>query len=395
MLNHVILPIRLPTTPHIGSTNTATNANSTPENKLTAVSDHNVFLLFASDTLSELRAESAYLRDSVDFTSVCSLLERWCELQYRSGGSSPIDGANLHRAICSLSAGETMALYMPAQNACVLLTKQTSDAEFRAIASCFQPSYTNTQVMTHGDECVESALETLVPQQSVRVSKLDTVSAPSFAQALADLSNGCETPATSSKKGTEQTEHRDVASPVLVFDWLMHTLLADQTLCSNDDFPVARIKKKVRDDVLWSGPLPFRRSAMWTCLKSVLHLQLRNRFDEHLGLVIYKLVMLRLVQRLCHCSFRDNADDLNMQMTRKLARRLFKLNKLVESDVKSAKFNADFIQGNHNLLFIFVLRHFISEVKCVVASHIFGRFVILFGMYESQFKQKSRGKLHK
>jgi hypothetical protein len=77
--------------------------------------------------------------------------------------------------------------------------------------------------------------------------------------------------------------------------------------------------------------------------------------DEHLGLVIYKLLMIRVLEKLCEMSYIANSDDLNIQMTRKLARRLDKLNKLMlKLTSVQAKFIEELIAGKLRLFSSFV-----------------------------------------
>ena len=331
MIEHILFPIKLPSI----------------NEELRAVGEHYIFLHFVYETMREMQGESKeFLRDSQGYRSVCDMIKSWCDLQYRTSGSSQIRAQNVHEAIRSLQEDDYMALHMGPQNACLLIAKsadQASERETKAIISYFQPSLSSAQVMSHGN-----SLHTTVPHTSVRVASLETLESFCFAEHLADLSNGVATvPANSTKAGKVQNEVRDSASPALVSEWLLSHLVVNEGL-SSCSWPMP-VRKKVRDDVIRSnGLLPFRRSPIWTSVKSVLHLYLLNRLDQHMGLVIYKLVMIRVLDKLCACSFKANSDDLNVQMTRKLARRLDKLSKLVERvkcDAKLRKALKKLIQG--------------------------------------------------
>ena len=311
ILDHVVLPLKLPLS----------------SEKLAAVSDRFAFLCVLDETVDEMCAENRLFGGSVEIRRVVQLIKTWRRLQYDDAGrSSRIDERVLHKSICSLKNNESLALYMPTQNACILLTRSSGSSSFPAVVSYFQVSHANEKIMTRGDDTLES----IVPDASFRVPSLDVLSAPCFAQLLVDLSSSFETTATSVKHGYMQTEVRDVSSPILLADWLMHALASTERMCGVSEEPL-KIKKKVRDDVLWANCLlPFRRSPMWTSIKSVLHLELCTRFGERNGLVIYKTIIVRVLENLCHITYKMNSDDLNKQMVRKLARRLYKLHKLTE-----------------------------------------------------------------
>ena len=309
MLDHVVFPVKLP-------------QSSEP---IAAVSDRHAFLLVVDEVINALCSEHTKLAASVELQRVAKLARMWRRLQYDTAATSfRIDERLLHESICSLKESESLALYMPTQNACLLITRSDSGSPFQAVVSYFHASHANQIIMSSNDD----SLERIVPDASFRVADWSVVNAASFAQLLADLSSDFETHGTSSKCGLKQTEVRDVSSPGLIVDWLMHALVGNETMPDVDEKPV-KIKKRVRDDILWSDCLlPFRRSPMWTCIKCVLHLEVRNRFGEHFGLIVYKTIVARVLDELCRHSYTANSDDLNKQMIRKLARRLYKLNNL-------------------------------------------------------------------
>ena len=69
-------------------------------------------------------------------------------------------------------------------------------------------------------------------------------------------------------------------------------------------------------------------------LKAALQIELCNRFEEKFGLCLYKIIITRVLVKMCTLSFEFNIDDdLKMQMIKKLARRLYKLKKMDYKDI--------------------------------------------------------------
>ena len=344
MLDHVVL-----------------SSNSSLSDEYAAVSEHHVLLRFVDETMDELRQVGASdLHESRELADVHSSMSAWRRLQYlednMDGSSSQLSEQLVHEAIVSsldASSGRWMTLYMPSQNTCLLRGRRHQTPA--AVVHFFQASYSNEQVMKHSgsDNGAGDCLDHVVPNVSVRVASEDTLRAECFAQLLADLANGHATSAaTSTKAGRELAEIRDVSGTELVSEWLLSALMANGGLCQMADEQPQVVKKRIRDEVMWSNSpqadtLPFRRSPLWTCVKCALHVLLQQRLGEHDGLVLYKLCMLRVLERLCRLSFALNSDDLNIQVTRKLARRVYKLNALVESQTNTThNFNQDLIKGN-------------------------------------------------
>ena len=82
---------------------------------------------------------------------------------------------------------------------------------------------------------------------------------------------------------------------------------------------------------------PFRRSPLWTGVRVILQLLLANTIDEATAILLYKLVVLRFLCTFLEESFVKQLDtDTAMQMIAKLARRLYKVDSLLQHN-KSAQ----------------------------------------------------------
>ena len=69
---------------------------------------------------------------------------------------------------------------------------------------------------------------------------------------------------------------------------------------------------------------------MWMCIKVVLQITLINLFDDVKGLLLYKIILVHLHDKLCNEAIGDKQinSDLRLQMIKKLAKRVYKLSNL-------------------------------------------------------------------
>ena len=71
---------------------------------------------------------------------------------------------------------------------------------------------------------------------------------------------------------------------------------------------------------------------MWISIKVILHLKLVGFFGEKEGLILYKILLINVLDDLCKESFNYDYNDLKMQMIKKLARRLYKFDLITKPE---------------------------------------------------------------
>ena len=123
------------------------------------------------------------------FEKVIHLFKQWQKLQ---GDSLVLDNNILNKAILDLEEGNSLALYLMAQNVCLLITMYSTEA----IISYFQASVDNNQLMSN-----ISDIEAELPLESIQSDSLDILKSNHFSELLSDLANNKiqETLSTSKK----------------------------------------------------------------------------------------------------------------------------------------------------------------------------------------------------
>lgn len=111
-----------------------------------------------------------------------------------------------------------------------------------------------------------------------------------------------------------------------VSKWIV-TLLMSENSSRATGFPV--IKKKIRDEILDTPTKYVRRSSFYMVMKVLLQHNLTLELGEHLGKLLYKIIMLKFISDQCNLfnrqSFQLHNIDLVTQALAKLARRIEKL----------------------------------------------------------------------
>ena len=231
LINHIVFPIKLP-----------------QESELEDEKDEIYFLKLISIVVSDLKNEFEILKDSKEYEQIIRLVNAWDELQ---GNSSVLESKILWSQIQSLKENQSFAVYLRAQNSCLLIKIKES----LAVISTFQASLENNQIISS-----ENEIEAEFPSQSILSDSFEIINSKDFAELLADLSNNQteESQATTQKARAFHVEIRDVANTKLITEWLLATLV----LNSEHKYLPKKSVKKYRDDVLLSknSLLPFRRS---------------------------------------------------------------------------------------------------------------------------------------
>lgn len=269
------------------------------------------------ETYKVTYGESTY--DNI-LSNLISMFKKWFELQ----ANEYIDEKKIKEGIDSLKEKQSFPLYLRGQNACIIISIPLKNAKYQAIVSSFQVSPFNEQLMGTSDD-----LAGVYPSISVNIKNLEILHSQSFADQLSDLGNFFNetTFAKAKKAGVYNEEVRDVPSPSFITEWISPLLAGEFGKASE----IKPIIKKIRDDVfLKDALLPFRRSGMWICVKAVLQWKLTEILGETEGKFIYKVIILNIV--LIVCENNTKCPDQQFQMMQKIAKRVYKLNKIEGSD---------------------------------------------------------------
>lgn len=111
-----------------------------------------------------------------------------------------------------------------------------------------------------------------------------------------------------------------------VSKWIV-TLLMSENSSRAKGFPV--IKKKIRDEILDTPTEYVRRSSFYMVIKVLLQHNLTLELGEHLGKLLYKIIMLKFITDQCDLFNRQSIQFSNIELVTqalaKLARRIEKL----------------------------------------------------------------------
>ena len=225
-----------------------------------------------------------------------------------------------------LKQGDTFPIHLPAQNAALTLTRNSSGT-FTVRGYNVQPEA--CVVMETG-----AMLNTKQPCVSLCVDDrfvLDVALIDQLANLQTCTLEGAMAKTTYRHTTVEET--REAISPRFVFDWLFGVL---SVLNESNREPTATVavSKKVRDRVMFwqqhtSDHSPWRRHRYWLAFKFILHGTLVNNCGQAAGTVLYKAAMLNFMAKFLECREHSSNSDLCQQMMAKVAVRLHKLNVLM------------------------------------------------------------------
>lgn len=243
------------------------------------------------------------------------MMRAWSMVQ----GAS-VSWGSVHDGINALRPGETFCLYLHSQNAGIAI----QDHKDSATLAVFRVAAGAEEVMQAAGELSDVFPSWAVTTDAKRVRN------ESFAVQVADLANRgfVEKLPTSRKAGTDVPETRDVVDARYVTTWLMSAVAGESTITGEKG--VVRVRKKIRDDVLWTdAELPWRRSGEYMTVKAMLQSSFVRTLGEHQGLISYKYVMIQAMSRILKENYKVLETDIVLQMLSKLARRLSKLSNLL------------------------------------------------------------------
>lgn len=232
LINHIVFPIKLP-------------QQSFEEDVLYEI----YFLKLIKLVIRDMKIENGkQLNISNEFNQIVSLVDSWNELQ---GKSNDLESKVLCNQIKSLKENQSLAVYLRAQNSCLLIKIQESNV----VLSTFQASLENSQIMT-----TDTEIEVEFPSKSIVSDSFQIIRSTDFANLLKDLTKITmeESQSTTYKANSDHEEVRDVANNKLITEFIFAMLVSNSD--AKQSLP-KKLVKKYRDDVLLSSSLlPFRRS---------------------------------------------------------------------------------------------------------------------------------------
>eukprot|EP00117_Sycon_ciliatum_P000832 scpid1751/ scgid6742/ len=255
-----------------------------------------------------------------------------------------LDTVGMQHCFSELTAHQTIAVHLVAQNAAMTFTQIPSMAtadDGRQDAVAVDDDEMADMIIVRAYnvqpelQTVTSAIGPLTattPTMSVIVSK-DTVLSDTFIQQLISLQTtvfGDAIPKVK-RQGAALDEPRDANSPKYVFEWLMSFLSA----LGHPDNTTVAIEKKVRDAVVFSkhnhsNKLPWRRNPAWLAFKFVLHATLVCDRGLDDGTLLYKTAMLQFMTAFLSVTKHRQDHDLLHQMLAKVSGRTQKLSTLYD-----------------------------------------------------------------
>ncbi|KAJ5762048.1 uncharacterized protein N7511_005430 [Penicillium nucicola] len=216
-----------------------------------------------------------------------------------------------------MNDGGFLPIYVPAQNAAVLLSRH-QDIHFES----FELSSRNKAVMA-----TLGRLRRSFPGYALAftMNTFDNVELRDMiSQTLCQMSHQ-SAPNTSlkvKKAGEQHDEDRDTTHPKMITEFMMSVLLP---LGTTVRWP--QILKHTRDDILWQrSRSPWRRSSLWLLVRVTMQLICRRSLGQERGYELYKHFMVFFMASVAGCfDIGASSDDLYV-MNAKLARRLLRIN---------------------------------------------------------------------
>ena len=282
-------------------------------------------------------AEALNAEDRVEIKEAVQMMKVWSMVQVGASVSWEL----VHEGINKLQLGETFSLYVRAQNAGLTISIEAGSTNKPASATLavFRVAASLGDVMqAPGD------LSDVFPSWAV-TTDVERVRNESFAKQIADLANTefVEMLPKSRKARMDVSETRDVVDPSYVTTWLLLAVGGQSLIIGGKG--VVRVRKEIRDDVLWKDTeLPWRRSEEYMTVKVVLQSTFVGILGEQKGLVFYKYILIQVMTHILWQYHKELDTDNVLQMLNKLARRLSKLNSLMDRGRESNFFEAFLFQ---------------------------------------------------
>ena len=222
---------------------------------------------------------------------------RWCRVPNVS---------TLQSSLAQLPDGAFLPLYFAAQNAAILIEIESNDA----LISAWEVLLPVEIVLAATEPHLSS-----FPPTNHRLSPRSQLNSSVHCQLLLDFF----------------TEPVEPSQSHYVCRWWIEHFAGIRRESPSNTF--LSFKKKHRDQVRWnSGPVPFRRSGLWTTVKVVFHTILSKRLVTR-GTGVYKLLITHFLTAILHSRHAANSPALSLDLLvhciRKIVRRLSKVEVLL------------------------------------------------------------------
>ena len=298
LINHICFPCKLPSEITDGDVK------------------HELLLLNFTSQVADYFSTFNLNLNSNSFIKIKEMLEKWSFQQ----GDIYLNGKVISESLSNLKKNDTSVFYLRAQNCCLRVNRKH---DLSYTLSAFQASASDQQVMS-----IESDLLAIYPTFELDITNTNILCSESFGTQLAELANTKIDHAVSSKGGITNVECRDVPTPKFVFEWIAAILVANHSTVITKDG--VKVFKKLRDDIIHSSKLlPFRRSGLLMSIKVVLQLRLYELFGNNQGKIIYKIIMILFVNKICQeCLNYELSTEIMLNIIQKLTRRLYKFEEL-------------------------------------------------------------------
>lgn len=223
------------------------------------------------------------------------------------------DSPALRRKLSALEVGKTTAVYVKAQNAGVLITRQEQN---QLVFEQFELSPDNKAVYASPGRLVRT-----LPASSIAIDA-SMLQKDDFATMIADtLSTMTDQEVStmkpeSRKAGRNHTEDRDSARPEIISELFFGVLKG-----IGSPYQATSISKNTREEVLWNNARrPWRRTPIWLMIRVVLQLIItRSKDGSRSG---YKNVMLLIMTHVLNTAHHHElSSELYYIMHAKLDRR--------------------------------------------------------------------------
>ncbi|KAL8720734.1 MAG: hypothetical protein Q9225_002434 [Loekoesia sp. 1 TL-2023] len=298
IINHVVLPPDLP---------------QEAENSQLVASAEQFLLKLVLTTVRQFQRRCA-VENRPPWLVVEKMLSCWIATKpYKD-----LSGKLLKKATLDMRPGDALPVRIRAQNAGLILRHVNNAMNIE----CFELSPDSESVMS-----CKGSLRRHFPTHGVKIPT-EVATDAKFCQELCitlsklDLETVDEMMPKSRKAGSEWIEYRDTCHPGLVTELLMASLAA-----IGAPLKVLQVRKRIRDDVLWSGCfLPWRRSSLWLILRVGIQVTITREMDPAKAFTQYKSFMVYLLADILGQALRSGISDEHCKVIQmKVARRVAKL----------------------------------------------------------------------
>ncbi|KAK7056950.1 hypothetical protein VNI00_002668 [Paramarasmius palmivorus] len=307
IINHVFLPLKLP-------------------QKSDESADNYAALCRVIAQCSEQYRERVPDHEKPIWDPIVKMLNTLCALEADDG----LTKGKVWNHILQMNVGDVIPLLIRKQNAAIILRKLDN----RTLFEFFEVSPTNESVMSTIGKlvCTYPGQAIAVPTKIMQDRQFVFELANFLAQMNMDVMQ--DAIPTTWKAGTKVNEIRDTIHPRYITELLTGIL---HGLGDSEQVPV--VTKRIADDVLWKNTLlPWRRSPIWLVIRVVLSTSLYRLNSSHTH---YKSFMAFTMAQILRDAVRAGLDsDLLSCMSKKVARRLYKLDTLAPSYLTSEVLDA-------------------------------------------------------